>query len=246
MSELIENDRLIGGITPRCSEKCVELYSAFVTGKCLITDARTAEMAKLTENSFRDVNIAFANELSVLCDKFQIDVWELISLANRHPRVNILKPGAGVGGHCIAVDPWFIVHAGGEDARLIRAAREINDNKTSWVIQRIINLASKFSSEYGRKPVVACMGLAFKPDIDDLRESPALRIYNELLVHDVEALAVEPNLKSHDSIVLTSITEALVAADVFVFLVGHSDFENLEVTGMEIDFCGVRKVQYCR
>ena len=176
MRELVENDRIVGGTTPEATEKTVEFYNTFVRGEVLGTDARTAEMVKLTENSFRDTNIAFANEISMLCDKFDINVWELIKLANRHPRVNILNPGAGVGGHCIAVDPWFIVHAGGETAKMIRTAREVNNCKTEWVIERIKNAALKFEKENGKKAKVACMGLAFKPNIDDLRESPALYI----------------------------------------------------------------------
>jgi len=174
MRELVENDRIVGGTTPEATEATVDFYNTFVDGEVLSTDAKTAEMAKLTENSFRDTNIAFANELSILCDKFDINVWELIKLANRHPRVNILNPGAGVGGHCIAVDPWFIVHAGQETAKLIKTSREVNNYKTEWVIEKIKNAALSFEAENGRKAKIACMGLAFKPDIDDLRESPAL------------------------------------------------------------------------
>ncbi|MCK4442365.1 MAG: UDP-N-acetyl-D-mannosamine dehydrogenase, partial [Sulfurovaceae bacterium] len=198
MRELVENDRIVGGLTPQATAKTVEFYKTFVKGEVLSTDAKTAEMAKLTENSFRDVNIAFANELSILCDKFGIDVWELISLTNRHPRVNVLQPGAGVGGHCIAVDPWFIVHAGGDDAKIIRTAREVNTYKTQWAIEKIKNRALTFEKEIGRVAKVACMGLAFKPDIDDLRESPALYITRELINDGLEILAVEPNIKSFD------------------------------------------------
>jgi len=171
MRELVENDRIVGGMTSEASEKVAEFYRSFVTGEVLVTDARTAEMTKLTENSFRDVNIAFANELSLLSDKFGIDVWELIRLANRHPRVNILQPGTGVGG-TIAVDPWFIVHEGGDDARLIRTGREVNTRKTEWVVEKVKSEVDSFRKSHGRNPVVACMGLAFKPNIDDLRESP--------------------------------------------------------------------------
>ena len=239
MRELVENDRIVGGITPEATEIVADFYRSFVTGDVLTTDARTAEMAKLTENSFRDVNIAFANELSILCDKFGIDVWELIRLANRHPRVNILQPGTGVGGHCIAVDPWFIVHEGGEDARIIRAAREINDYKTSWVVERIISDVNAFHAEHGRAPSVACMGLAFKPNIDDLRESPALAVFQSLVLEGVDALAVEPNLKRHQSILLNDYHDVAQTADIVVYLVAHNEFKHLKVRGDVLDFCGV-------
>jgi len=240
--ELVANDRIIGGITERCAQRSVELYRTFVEGECLITDARTAEMAKLTENSFRDVNIAFANELSILCDKFGIDVWSLIRLVNHHPRVNVLQPGAGVGGHCIAVDPWFIVHAGGEDARIIRAGREINDYKTEWVIERTLAECTQFASAQGRQPKVACMGLAFKPNIDDLRESPALEVFQALVLKNIDVLAVEPNLESHKNINLTNFRSAVAQSDITVFLVGHDEFEGLTVEGHVLDFCGVTRV----
>ena len=240
MREIVENDRIIGGMTKKCASRCIELYSKFVEGSCIQTDARTAEMVKLTENSFRDVNIAFANELSILCDQFNIDVWELIKLANRHPRVNILQPGTGVGGHCIAVDPWFLVHEGKENARLIRSAREINDYKTDWVIARVLDEAVQFEEIHHRQPKIACMGLAFKPDIDDLRESPALKVYHSLLSKGEQVLAVEPNLDSHKNITLTDFKSAVNLADIVVFLVAHSGFESLHVKGFEIDFCGVR------
>ncbi len=239
MRELVENDRIVGGITPEASEKVAAFYRTFVTGEVLVTDARTAEMAKLTENSFRDVNIAFANELSLLSDKFGIDVWELIRLANRHPRVNILQPGTGVGGHCIAVDPWFIVHEGGDDARLIRSGREVNTRKTEWVVEKIKAEVSSFRREKGRNPVVACMGLAFKPNIDDLRESPALWVFQQLVAADVQPLAVEPNLKKHASLTLTDWTYAAAEADIVIYLVGHREFQKLEVAGKVLDFCGV-------
>lgn len=242
MRELVENDRIVGGITPEATEIVADFYRSFVSGEVLTTDARTAEMAKLTENSFRDVNIAFANELSILCDKFGIDVWELIRLANRHPRVNILQPGTGVGGHCIAVDPWFIVHAGGKDARIIRAAREINDYKTAWVVERILADVKAFESEQGRAPSVACMGLAFKPNIDDLRESPALSVFQSLVAENTQALAVEPNLKRHQSIVLHDYHEVAAQADIIVYLVAHNEFKKLKVQGKVLDFCGVTRV----
>jgi len=238
MKELVGNDRIVGGTTPRATVQAVEFYKTFVSGEVLSTDARTAEMAKLTENSFRDTNIAFANELSILCDKFDIDVWELISLTNRHPRVNVLQPGAGVGGHCIAVDPWFIVHAGGDDAKIIRTAREVNTYKTEWSIEKIKNAALKFEAEHGRKARVACMGLAFKPDIDDLRESPALFITNRLIADGLEVLAVEPNISEYKDIEIVDYKKAIEKADIVTFLVSHKEFKGLEIK-TKLDFCGV-------
>jgi len=240
MRELVENDRIVGGTTPEATQKTVAFYNTFVEGEVLSTDAKTAEMAKLTENSFRDTNIAFANELSILCDKFNIDVWELIALANRHPRVNILQPGAGVGGHCIAVDPWFIVHAGGKDAKMIRTAREVNTYKTEWAIEKIKNKALTFEKEYGKKAKVACMGLAFKPDIDDLRESPALYITKRLIADGLDVLAVEPNISNHDEFEIINYKKAIKDADIVVFLVGHKEFKNLKIK-TDLDFCGVMK-----
>jgi len=248
MKELVENDRIVGGITKEATAVTVAFYETFVEGEVLSTDAKTAEMAKLTENSYRDVSIAFANELSILCDKFDIDVWELIALANRHPRVNILKPGAGVGGHCIAVDPWFIVHAGGEDAKIIRTAREINNYKAEWVIEKIKNTILSYEAENGRKANVACMGLAFKPDIDDLRESPALHIVQQLTGAVDNIMAVEPNIPlstsseslkiSNPNFSLVTLDDALAKADIFVMLVGHNEFKTIDVA-TNLDFCGV-------
>jgi UDP-N-acetyl-D-mannosaminuronic acid dehydrogenase len=238
MRELVENDRIVGGTTPEATQATVSFYNTFVEGEVLSTDAKTAEMAKLTENSFRDTNIAFANELSILCDKFNINVWELIALANRHPRVNILQPGAGVGGHCIAVDPWFIVHAGGNDAKMIRTAREVNTYKTEWAIEKIKNEALKFEAENGRKAKVACMGLAFKPDIDDLRESPALYITKRLIADGIDVLAVEPNINYFDDFEIINYQEALNQADIVTFLVAHKEFKNLNIK-TDLDFCGV-------
>ena len=238
MRELVENDRIVGGTTPEATQKTVEFYNTFVSGEVLSTDARTAEMAKLTENSFRDTNIAFANELSILCDKFGIDVWELIKLTNRHPRVNVLQPGAGVGGHCIAVDPWFIVHAGGDDAKIIRTAREVNTYKTEWAIEKIKNAALKFENENGRKAKVACMGLAFKPDIDDLRESPALYITKTLITQGFDVLAVEPNIESNKEFEIVDYKSALEDADIITFLVAHKEFKVLDIK-TNLDFCGV-------
>lgn len=243
MRELVENDRIVGGTTPEATVKTVEFYRTFVKGEVLATDAKTAEMAKLTENSFRDTNIAFANELSILCDEFEINVWELIALANRHPRVNILQPGAGVGGHCIAVDPWFIVHAGGEKAKMIRTAREINTYKTEWAIEKIKNQALEFEKEHGRMAKVACMGLAFKPDIDDLRESPALYITRRLIAEKLEVMPVEPNIASFDEFKVFGYMEAIEKADIIVYLVKHKEFKTVNI-GQDkkiIDFCGVDK-----
>jgi len=238
MRELVENDRIVGGTTKEATAKTVEFYNTFVSGEVLSTTARTAEMAKLTENSFRDTNIAFANELSILCDKFDIDVWELISLTNRHPRVNVLQPGAGVGGHCIAIDPWFIVHAGGDDAKIIRTAREVNTYKTEWVIEKIKNAALKFENENGRKAKVACMGLAFKPDIDDLRESPALYITKRLIADGLDVLVAEPNIESHSEFEIVEYKKALEEADIVIFLVAHREFKDLDVES-KLDFCGI-------
>ena len=240
MRELVENDRVVGGTTHKATKISAEFYRTFVSGEVLETDSKTAEMAKLTENSFRDSNIAFANELSILCDKFEINVWELIKLANRHPRVNILQPGAGVGGHCIAVDPWFIVHAAGEDAKMIRTAREVNTYKTEWVIEKIKNAALKFENEVGRKAKIACMGLAFKPDIDDLRESPALFITQRLIADNYDVLAVEPNITEHSDLKIINYESALKQADIVTFLVAHKEFHGLNMD-CELDFCGVLK-----
>ncbi|TLX49907.1 UDP-N-acetyl-D-mannosamine dehydrogenase [Pseudoalteromonas ruthenica] len=232
LQELVSNDRIIGGMSQACSKRAVELYENFVRGECIITNARTAEMAKLTENSFRDVNIAFANELSLICDKLKINVWELIRLANRHPRVNILNPGPGVGGHCIAVDPWFIVSSAPEQAKLIKQARLVNDGKPSYVVEQIKQAADEF-----KRPVIACLGLSFKADIDDLRESPALDIVSDLAQQQIGAvLAVEPNideLPSHlgaQGVELTSLEQALELANIVVVLVDHKQFKNADKT----------------
>jgi UDP-N-acetyl-D-mannosaminuronic acid dehydrogenase len=235
--ELIENDRIIGGVTTQCAERAHELYKVFVEADCLVTDCRTAELSKLVENSFRDVNIAFANELSLICDKLDINVWELIKLANRHPRVNILQPGPGVGGHCIAVDPWFIVDSAPDEAKLIRMARLVNDNKPSFVLNKIdhaANLIDKSKSELK----IACLGLAFKPDIDDLRESPALSIVKKIsLMGFSEVLLAEPNIvvlpKEFEGKVklvnLVSANEAIKAADIVVLLVDHTPFKSIDL-----------------
>lgn len=238
LRELVQNDRVIGGMTPKCSEMAISLYKIFVQGECIITNARTAEMCKLTENSSRDVSIAFANELSMICDKLNIDVWELISLANRHPRVNILQPGPGVGGHCIAVDPWFIVSKTPEQARIIRTAREVNDSKPQWVIDKVKVAVADFlianPTKTSKEVTIACFGLAFKPDIDDLRESPAVEITSKISEeHTGAVLVVEPNItilpKDFSSrINLTDIESATSEADILVLLVDHKEFKGMQ------------------
>lgn len=239
MKEIAQNDRIVGGITQISTKKVAQFYKEFVDGEVLQTDSKTAEMSKLTENSFRDVNIAFANELSILCDKFDINVSELIALANRHPRVNILNPGCGVGGHCIAVDPWFIVHSGGEEAKLIKSAREVNNYKTQWVIEKIKNVALKFELANHKKAKIACLGLAFKPDIDDLRESPALAITKQLITDGADVIAVEPNINSHNDLEIYDFKTAIEIADIVVFLVAHKEFKELKIQAEILDFCGV-------
>lgn len=243
MRELVENDRVVGGLTPAATQAVGAFYRTFVQGEVLETDAATAEMCKLTENSYRDVNIAFANELSLLCAKSGINVWNLIKLANRHPRVNILQPGAGVGGHCIAVDPWFIVAQDPENARLIRTAREVNNYKTVWAIDQIKIAVADASARTGKKPKVACLGLAFKPDIDDLRESPAVHIADALQAQGYDVVAVEPNIEGHDKFELVDVDEALKTADVLAVLVKHKQFVEPAVKAALIkakalDFCG--------
>lgn len=231
IEELISNDRIIGGMTKESTKKAQEVYRIFVEGELLETNSRTAEMAKLTENASRDVSIAFANELSIISDKLDINVWELIELANHHPRVNILQPGAGVGGHCIAVDPWFIVNQNPEEAKIIRAAREINDNKPNWVIEKINVEISRLKSEGVEKPTVALLGLAFKPDIDDLRESPAVNIAQKMLeANNANILLVEPNIQTLPEKLaagtLVSLLDAADNADFVAVLVAHKEFED--------------------
>ncbi|MFS2197292.1 UDP-N-acetyl-D-mannosamine dehydrogenase [Pseudomonas sp. Pseusp3] len=243
LHELVQNDRVIGGMTPKCSALAISLYKIFVQGECIVTNARTAEMCKLTENSFRDVNIAFANELSMICDKLDISVWELIRLANRHPRVNILQPGPGVGGHCIAVDPWFIVSKTPEQAHLIRSAREVNDSKPQWVIDKVKQAVTQFlqanPEKTAREVTIACFGLAFKPDIDDLRESPALAITQQISeIHTGRVLAVEPNISELPSklagkLNFADIETALSETDVLVLLVDHKEFKEIPIAKIE-------------
>lgn len=244
--ELVENDRVIGGMTTKCSQAATALYQIFVEGECITTTARTAEMAKLTENSFRDVNIAFANELSIICDKLDINVWELIRLANRHPRVNILQPGPGVGGHCIAVDPWFIVSETPEEARLIRTAREVNDGKPQWVVDKVNEAVGKFLSanpdKTAKDVTLACFGLAFKPDIDDLRESPALQIAEDILAHHPgTVLLVEPNIEEPPKgklagAIMVDQKIALDTSDVIVLLVDHKPFKAIPASLVTTDY----------
>jgi UDP-N-acetyl-D-mannosaminuronic acid dehydrogenase len=230
LAELVSNDRIIGGLSYNCGEKALELYRSFVTGACYLADARTAELVKLTENAFRDVNIAFANELSMICERLGVDVWAVRELANRHPRVEILQPGAGVGGHCIAVDPWFIVHSAPEEARLIGTARQVNDDKPRRIIARVAQLAGRFKA-----PVVACYGLTYKPDVEDVRESPALHIAEAIAETDVELLVCEPNLDAlppslagRANVSLVDATRARERCDIAVFLVAHRPFRRFE------------------
>ena len=244
MTELVENDRVIGGLTPTASEKVAAFYRSFVKGEVLVTNAETAEMCKLTENSFRDVNIAFANELSLLCAKSGIDVWELIGLANRHPRVKILQPGVGVGGHCIAVDPWFLVSGDPENSRLIRTAREVNDFKPHWVIAQIEAKLAQLTRPDGKQPHIVCFGLAFKPDIDDLREAPALQVVKALIDKGHRVSAVEPHIESHDEIDILDVDQALEQADLIVVLVRHRMFNEASIKTRlldagAMDFCGM-------
>jgi len=246
--ELVENARVIGGMSSKCSENAVELYKTFVKGECVVTNARTAEMAKLTENSCRDVQIAFANELSIICDKLDINVWELISLANRHPRINILQPGPGVGGHCIAVDPWFIVSKTPELAQIIHTARKVNDAKPEWVISKVKAAVAEYlfenPSKTSKDVTIACYGLAFKANIDDLRESPALKIAQIIAdIHPGKMLVVEPNISSlplnlKDKFQLVETDCALSISDIDLLLVDHKSFKN----NVEISKKGIKKV----
>lgn len=243
--ELVHNDRVIGGLDEASTKKAQEFYSQFVKGTLHPTNARTAEMCKLTENSSRDVQIAFANELSLICDKAGINVWDLINLANKHPRVNILQPGCGVGGHCIAVDPYFITADFPAESKIIAAAREINNYKAFWCAEKVKNAMLEFELKNHRKPVVAMMGLAFKPDIDDLRESPAKQIVSRVMqsCNNADILVVEPNVKSHNVFKLTDYKEAYDKADIVVFLTAHKPFKSLPWNDDKVilDFCGIFK-----
>ena len=243
--ELVHNDRVIGGIDEESTEKAMEFYRQFVKGKLHRTNCKTAEMCKLTENSSRDVQIAFANELSLICDKAGINVWELINLANKHPRVNILQPGCGVGGHCIAVDPYFITADFPMESKLIAQAREINNYKSFWCAEKVQNEMLKFELSHHRKPCVAMMGLAFKPNIDDLRESPAKYIVTKVMqsCNNANILVVEPNIESHNVFKLTDYKEAYNKADIVVMLVAHDSFKTLPYSDNKVilDFCGIYK-----
>lgn len=243
--ELVHNDRVIGGLDSTSAQKAADFYSHFVEGQLHLTNCRTAEMCKLVENSSRDVQIAFANELSMICEKANINVWELINLANKHPRVNILQPGCGVGGHCIAVDPYFISSAFPDEAQIIAKAREINNYKSAWCVERVKNAILEYKIKNGSSPTVALMGLAFKPNIDDLRESPAKRIAKQLLeeMPDAHYLMVEPNIKEHKEFSLSDFSEAFSESDIVVYLTAHKEFFTLPQSDdkLILDFCGVIK-----
>lgn len=245
INELVHNDRVIGGLDPESTDKAIEFYAQFVQGELHKTNARTAEMCKLTENSSRDVQIAFANELSLICDKAGINVWELIDLANKHPRVSILQPGCGVGGHCIAVDPYFITADFPAESKLISDAREINNYKSFWCAERVKNAMLEFELKNHRKPTIAMMGLAFKPNIDDLRESPAKYITTKVMqsCNNANILVVEPNVKEHNVFKLTGYEEAYDKADLVVFLTAHNEFKELPWRDDKVilDFCGIFK-----
>ena len=242
MHELVHNDRVIGGIDEKSTLIAAQFYARFVKGKLHHTNAKTAEMCKLVENSSRDVQIAFANELSLICDKAGINTWELINLANKHPRVTILQPGCGVGGHCIAVDPYFIAADYPLESKIISAAREVNNYKSFWCAEKVQTAKLAYELKYGKKPSIALMGLAFKPNIDDLRESPAKYIAQKILHNDNkgEYFIVEPNISEHKVFKLSNYIEAASSADIIVFLVNHKEFKNLEIASDKIilDFCG--------
>jgi UDP-N-acetyl-D-mannosaminuronic acid dehydrogenase len=247
MYELVNNDRVIGGVNEAATQKAIDFYKQFVKGQLHSTNARTAEMCKLTENSSRDVQIAFANELSLICDKADINIWELIRLANKHPRVNILQPGCGVGGHCIAVDPYFIVADYPMESQIIAKAREINNYKSFWCAEKVKTAKLEFQLKYGKKACVAIMGLAFKPNIDDLRESPAKYIAQRILQdsHDATCFIVEPNIKEHNEFKLSSIEVAIEKADIIVYLVAHNEFKKIVIDKSKVvlDFCGVTNLE---
>lgn len=242
MFELVNNDRIVGGLNQESTLIIANFYKTFVKGRVFETNARTAELCKLTENSFRDVNIAFANELSLICDKEDINVWDLIYLANKHPRVNILQPGPGVGGHCIAVDPWFIVDGNNKDTKMIQKAREVNNNKTDWVVKKIKSAIDENTMHKDKKVKLACFGLTFKPDVDDVRGSPALQIILKLQSKGYEVVVVEPNIMFHENVSLVTLDEAMNQANIFAILVKHKQFlvpkiKNLLADKKVLDFC---------
>ena len=238
IKEIKENDRVIGGINNKSAKAAKAFYSEFCRGELKITDTKTAELVKLTENSFRDVNIAFANELSMICSDLEIDASELIRIANCHPRVNILNPGTGVGGHCIAVDPWFIVSSSPDKSNLIKTARDVNNKKTEWVSEKIKDFVQKFICQKNKKPLIGCFGLTFKPDIDDIRESSAIKVIKSLILDDYKVICCEPNLNFVEEINLKSSSYLIDNCDILVFLVAHKQFKNLNIQNKEIlDFC---------
>ncbi len=244
IKELNENDRIVGGVDSQSSNKAFEFYNSFVSGSIHITDSKTAEMCKLVENSFRDVNIAFANEISLICDRLNIDAWHLIELANRHPRVNILQPGIGVGGHCIAVDPIFLASTDQENSKLIQLSRKINNNKKDWVIKKIEKSIEEFKIANKKLPSIACLGLTFKPNVDDIRNSPAIDIVSKLSKKGLDLYIVEPNLKDHKIFQISSLDDAIDAADIICFLVNHNEFQSIKNDikyhkKKFLDYCGV-------
>ena len=240
INELIKNDRIVGGLNKNSAELAKEFYSLFCRGDIKISDHKTAELAKLTENSFRDVNIAFANEISMICDHLNVDVSNLIELVNCHPRVNVLKPGCGVGGHCIAIDPWFLVASCPENTNLIRIARKVNNCKSDWVIEKIIIKVNELRKRLKREPNIGCLGLAFKPNIDDLRESPASLIVESLIKKDLKILTCEPNIEFHKKFKLYSLSKILKISDLIVILVAHDDFKNIRFNKEKVlNFCGL-------
>ena len=254
LKELVNNDRVVGGITPACTQQAIDFYQSFVKGNCLATDSKTAKLCKLTENSFRDVNIAFANELSIISDQQGVDVWQLIKLANRHPRVNVLQPGCGVGGHCIAIDPWFIVNQAPESTQLLQAARAVNESKSEWVLKKIHNAVAAHQAKLGATPKIACLGITFKANVDDIRESPALEILLNLAEkYPNPMLVVEPNLKTlpaalqNKRIQHCSLDQASQEADLLVLLVDHKEFKkppiNLSKKQTVLDFKGLWSTQ---
>ena len=247
MEELVNNDRIVGGLTDEATNLAVKFYESFVSGKVIKTNARTAELCKLSENSFRDINIAFANELSIICDKENIDAWELINLANRHPRVNILQPSVGVGGHCIAVDPWFIVANNEVESKIIQTARQVNMSKTDWVVKKIYSILESKRLKDNKNITIGCLGVTFKPDVDDIRESPALRIVKELISSGNDVMVADPNITQEMPFKMHDLKTVIQNADILVFLVKHKEFVALRNSRylnkkIVLDFCGSFKI----